>query len=87
LKSKGLFGHDIIEIFSGNFSSVGGGSLEHFLQLSDTHSLAQLLGNSLDIVYIDESSLIIIKKVENLVDTILYRTNKLLLIIYRLIWQ
>ena len=71
LRSKSLFAHDFIEIISGNFSSVGSSSLKHFLQFIDTHGLAQLLGNSLDIVYIDESCLIIIEQVKNLVNTIL----------------
>ncbi len=31
IKSKSLFGHDVIEIFSGDFSSVGSGSLQHLL--------------------------------------------------------
>jgi len=30
-RSEGLFGHDVVEIFSGDLSSVCGGSLQHLL--------------------------------------------------------
>ena len=38
-RSESLFGHDIVEIISGNFSSVIGSSLQHLLQLGCIHSL------------------------------------------------
>jgi hypothetical protein len=30
-RSEGLFSHDVVEIISGDFSSVSGGSLQHLL--------------------------------------------------------
>lgn len=82
-KSEGFFGHDVVEIFSADLSSVGGGSLEHFFEFSNVHGLSQLLCDSLDVIDVDESSLIIVEQVEYFIDTVLKLYKDVLLILCR----
>ena len=70
-QSKCFLGHDVIKIFSGYLSAVGGCSLEHFLEFLDVHGLSQLFGNSADVIRVDCSSVVVIKKVENFIDAVL----------------
>jgi hypothetical protein len=71
-KSKGLLGHDVIEVLARDLASIGGGSLQHLFKLLNSHSLSKFLCNSLDVVCIDGSCFIVIEKVEYFVDPILY---------------
>lgn len=68
-RSDGFFGHYVIEVFLCDFPSVAGSPLEHFLKLAGVHGLAQLLGNSLDVVNVDGSGPVVVEKVENTVDS------------------
>ena len=86
-RSESLFGHDIVEIISGNFSSVIGSSLQHLLQLGCIHSLTQFFSDSFDIVNIDKSSFIIIEQIKDFINTVLKLIECLLLILCHLIWQ
>ena len=70
-KSEGLFGHDVVEIFSADLSSVCCGSLEHFFEFSNVHGFTQFLGDSLDVINVDESGLVVVEQVEDFIDTVL----------------
>ena len=47
--SKALLGHDVVEVFPGDFPAVAGGALEHFLEFLGVHGLAELLGHPADV--------------------------------------
>jgi len=79
IESIALFGHNVIKVFSGNFAAIGCGPLKHFLKLLDIHGFAQFLGNSSDVVGVDAARVIIVEKVEDLVDSVL-RHNKATLV-------
>ena len=53
LSSEGLLSHDEVEIFEADLVSVGGSTLEHFLQFFGAHSLSQLLGDASQIMDAD----------------------------------
>lgn len=76
--SKGFFRHNIVEILSWNFPAIAGSSLEHLFKLLHIHCFSQLFGYSLDIIYIDASCLIIIKEIEYLIYSALYRLKNTL---------
>lgn len=69
--SESFFGHNVVEIFSWNFSSIRGSPLKHFFQLAVIHGLAQFLGDSLDIVDIDEASSVVIKEIKDFINSVL----------------
>ena len=69
--SEGLFSHNVIKIFPGDFPTIGSSPLKHFLKFSNIHSLSKFLCDSFNIIGIDGSRSIIIKKVENFIDAIL----------------
>ena len=70
-KSEGLFGHDVVEVLSTDFSAIGGSSLEHFFEFRHVHGLAEFLGHSLDVINVDEPSSVVIEQVEDFIDTVL----------------
>ena len=65
LSSKGLLGHDEVEVLEADLVSVGGSTLEHFLQFFGAHCLSQLLSNASQIMDADGLRLIIVKEVED----------------------
>jgi hypothetical protein len=71
MESEGFFGHDVIEILSTDFSTVGSSSLKHFFKFWDIHSFTELLGDSLDVINVDETSSVVVEKVEDLIDAVL----------------
>jgi hypothetical protein len=71
VESEGLLGHDVVEVFSRNFSAIGSSSLEHFLQLLDVHGLPQLLGDSADVVGVDHTSVVVVEEVEDFINAVL----------------
>jgi hypothetical protein len=70
--SEGFFGHDVVKVLSRNFTPVGSGSLQHFLQLLDVHRFSKFLRDSTDIGRLDKSRVVIVEEVEDLVDSILH---------------
>ena len=72
--SEALLGHDIIEVFPGDLAAVSGCSLQHFLQLLNTHSLTEFLGYSFDIINVNGSAFVIVKQLEDLVDAVLNKS-------------
>lgn len=70
-QSEGLFGHDVVEVLTGNLATVGGCPLQHLLQLLHVHGLAQLLSHAADVGRFDEASVVVVEKIENFVDAIL----------------
>jgi hypothetical protein len=70
LSSKGLLGHDEVEVLKADLVSVGGSTLEHFLQFFGAHSLSQLLGDASQIMDADGLWLVIVEQVENTVDAL-----------------
>jgi hypothetical protein len=87
IKSESLFSHDVVKIFSGDFSAVSGCSLEHFFELSTVHCLSEFLCDSFDVINIDEACFVVIEQVKNFIDTVLCLGIKILLIPCRPIWQ
>jgi len=77
--SEALLGHDVIEILTGYLPAIGCSPLQHFLQLLNIHSLSKLLRNTTNIVGVDRSSVVVIEKVENLIDSVLHHKNFTLL--------
>ena len=67
--SEGLLGHNVVEVLSGNVLAVGGGSLEHVLELLDAHGLSELLRDSLQVVEVDQTASVVIEEIENLIDS------------------
>lgn len=67
IASEGFFSHYVVKIFSWDFSSIRGSSLEHLFQLLHIHGLAQFLWNSSNVIWVDHSWMVIIKKVENFI--------------------
>ena len=47
--SEGLFGHYVVEIFTGDLTALSGGPLQHFLQFLNVHRLAELLSYSANV--------------------------------------
>lgn len=74
--SEWFFSHDVVEVFLGDFTAVGGSPLEHFLELLQAHVFSQLLSHSLDIVHVNSSTSVIIEQVEYFVDALLSRSNR-----------
>lgn len=69
--SEGFLGHDAVEIFARDFSTVRSCSLQHFLKFLHVHGLSEFFGHSSNVVGVNDSWMIIIEKVEDFVDTIL----------------
>ena len=69
--SECFFGHDAVEIFTGDLSSVTCCSLKHFFEFLDVHGLAEFFGNSTNIVRVDDSGVVVVEEVKDLVDAIL----------------
>lgn len=69
-RSKCFFGHNVIEIFTTDFPTISRGSLQHFLQFWDIHGFSELLGHPSDVVNVDVATSIIIKQIEDTVNSI-----------------
>lgn len=67
--SDWFLSHDVIEVFSWDFPSITGSSLKHFFKLIGVHSFSKFFSYSSDVVEIDCSSSVIIKQVENSIDS------------------
>ena len=70
-RSEGFLGHYVVKVLSGDLSAVGGGSLQHFFQFLNVHCFSQFLGNSANVVGVYESRVVLVEKVEDLVDAVL----------------
>jgi hypothetical protein len=73
MSSKGLLGHNVVEILTRDLPAIRRGPLQHFLELLDIHGLSKFLGNSADVIGVDGASVIVVEKVEDLVDSVLSR--------------
>ena len=80
--SKALFSHDVVEILFWDFPSIWSCSLQHVLKLLDIHGLSKFFGDSADVIGVDGASVVIIKQVEDFVNTVLNKLNWIPLIIY-----
>ncbi len=67
--SEGFLGHDVVEILTGNLSTVRCSSLKHFLKLLDVHCFSEFLSDAADIVGVDCSGVIVIEEIKDLVDS------------------
>ena len=70
LSCEGLLSHDEVEIFEADLVSIGGSTLKHFLQFFGAHSLSQLLGDASQIMDANSGRLVVVKQVENSVDSL-----------------
>jgi len=70
-QSEGFLGHNVIEIFTGDLSSICRGSLKHFLQLLNIHCLTKFFGHSPDVSRVDMSTMIIVEEFEYFINAIL----------------
>lgn len=70
-RSKGFFRHNVVEVLSWDLSSVWCSTLQHLLQLLDIHGFSQLLGDSFNIIWVYWACVVVVEKIENLVDAVL----------------
>ncbi len=68
-KSECLFSHNVIKVFFRDLSTISRSSLKHLLKFVNTHSLSKLFSYSFNIINTDESSSIVIEKIENFINT------------------
>ena len=69
--SEGLLGHDEVEVLEGDLLTVGGSALKHFLQFLRAHGLAELLGDTAEVVQVDCGRLVVIEEVKDASDAFL----------------
>jgi hypothetical protein len=67
--SDSFLGHNVVEIFAGDFPAITCSSLKHFFQLAGIHGFSQLLCDSSDVIKVDGSGAIIIKEIKNSIDS------------------
>lgn len=85
--SEGLLGHDVVEVFTTDLAAVGSCPLQHLFEFLDIHGFSKFLGDSSDVVGVDVSCVVVIEKVEDLVDAILGIINGVLWILCHPIWR
>jgi hypothetical protein len=72
-KSECFFSHNIVEVLFRDLSAISRSSLKHLLKFIKTHGLSKLFSYSFNIININETSSIIIKKIKNFINTSLYK--------------
>ena len=71
ISSEGLLGHDVVEVFPWDLAPVGCSTLQHLLQFLYIHCLSKFLCHATNVGGVDAASMVVVKQVEDFVDSVL----------------